>query len=458
MTTIEKYVTEIMQAFREKHGRGSCYCLYPLNPYILIAQCIVSYFNKHDKEKTILIVVDSYSARQGINDALSKLTDEQFNTKVISYSYIKPQYHYVYDFTILCNVENDYNLIYKLYKESKFTLCIFTKNVTDNNFLINVRNILPNLETSVNVTDARADNIYSPVEEYTYGVPLSDDVKIKYNEYNEYITQSIKIYGSLDNIEKCRTGNPLLNISSIEFRTQIAKENGWNETLDTSIPLFKQIDDVYNPNALYDRAVVFYNIIHERKNYCTDNINKLEKILEICNNNKDKRILIVSKRGEFAAKITDYLNEHDINCVDYHDAIEDAMLTDRYGNPVLYKSGENAGKPRIVKAQAISTINEQKFQKGLANCISIKYSSNNKLNIAIDIVIITDFLNGNIVDIKSRFGNIRFTSIPTIVHRLYSIDTIEEKEMYNYNPSNNIILHREDKKVTYDEKSGNIIL
>ena len=33
MTTIERYVTEIMQAFREKRGRGSCYCLYKQNMY-----------------------------------------------------------------------------------------------------------------------------------------------------------------------------------------------------------------------------------------------------------------------------------------------------------------------------------------------------------------------------------------------------------------------------------------
>lgn len=458
MTTLEKYITEIMDSFRKVKGRGSCYCLYPLNPYFLIAQCIISYFEKHDDEKTVLVVVDSYNARKGIDEAISQLSDKKYNFKVISYTYIKMQYHYVYDFIILCNVENNYNLINKLYNESKFTLCIFTKNITDNEFIINVRKILPNLECTVNPSDARADNIYSPVEEYLMGVSLTDEDFDKYKEYSDFIAQSMKIFNDFSTLDKCRVGIPALNVSSIEFRYQIALQNGWREDLDTTIPVIKSIDDVYNPNALYDRACVTYNIINERKTLLLNNKNKLDKILEICNKYPDKRILIVSKQGQFAADITNYLNEHNISCVDYHDTIEDTIVSNEYGETILYKSGANKGKPRIFKAQAVSSINELMFNKKFINCISIKYSSNDKLNIPIDIVIITDSLNGNIIDIKSRFSYIKFKTNPTIVYRLFNYDTVEEKELNHYVPDNNITVIKEEKKVTYDEKNGNIIL
>ena len=77
----------------------------------------------------------------------------------------------------------------------------------DNNFINNIRNILPCIDTADLDIAIRHDNIYSPVEEHRYGVELSDDDRELYNKYTDYITTCISIFGELSNIEKCKKGD-----------------------------------------------------------------------------------------------------------------------------------------------------------------------------------------------------------------------------------------------------------
>ena len=65
----------------------------------------------------------------------------------------------------------------------------------------------------------------------------------------------------------------------------------------------KQIDECYNPLVLAERVKTFYNIVRERMLICSDNVCKLERIVEIIKDNPDKRFLIISKRGEYAATV-----------------------------------------------------------------------------------------------------------------------------------------------------------
>ena len=61
----------------------------------------------------------------------------------------------------------------------------------------------------------------------------------------------------------------------------------------------------------------------------SDNVQKLEVIGQIVKDNPDDKIIIISKRGEFAAEITNYLNEtFGEICGDYHDKIEPRIMTD----------------------------------------------------------------------------------------------------------------------------------
>ena len=459
ITANEKFITEAMDGFQKNRGKGSLYCIKPFTPYILITQCIASFFNKHI-DKTVLIVVDEYSKRVKIIDTINELyPNNNFNYKILNANYINPKFHYVYDYTIIVGNITDFSIINKLNSESKFTLLLMTEHINNHKLITKIRDILPNITVYVNRDDMQMELIYSPVEEYWYGVELSDEDREQYDKCTEFINNTIGIFGSLQNIEYAKHGNPNLNISSSEFRHYLATQNGWNEELDMKIEYNKMIDDNYNPNVLFEKACTFYNISNERRNLLLNNKNKINEICDICLKNMDKKILILSKNGEFAAAITNYINltlKND-TCGDYHDCIEDMVAVDMCGNPILIKSGKDKGKPRIVKSTAISTNNEKRFNNGVINILSAKVSSNVKLAINVDIVIFTDGISSDIIEVKSRFTNSTF-NVPTITHRLFSSDTIEQRKLLEKTqPANVKIYNTNEKNAIFDEKSGDII-
>lgn len=464
MTTKEKLITQVINGFQKYKGRASVYCFTEYMIPDIVCEVLKRYYIKHSNGR-VFIVVDCYNTRRTIVDKLNAngINNNNHIINILSKDYIKTKYVYAYDFIITVGINDDYEIIKHLSIDIKFMLSILTKNIMDNQFITNVRNILPTINTENFDAVAKQERIYSPVEEIRIPVELSDNDRKLYDKYTDYINTCVSIFGDLSAIEKCKVGDIKNNISASDFRYQLALHNGWNETLDTSIPFMKEIDDNYNPNALYDRAVNFYNITKKRRDLITDNKSKLEIIKNIIAENSDKRILIISKRGEFAAEITKYINNNSIDlivkCGDYHDCIEDSYLTDDYGNIILVKSGADKGKPRKFKSKAISTRNEALFNRGIINCLSIKNASDNKLKIAPDIVILTCCLYDNIIDIKTRFNSIEFPN-PTTVYRLYCSNTIENVMLNKEKvlPMINVVNKDENNFVGYDEISGSVIL
>ena len=195
-------------------------------------------------------------------------------------------------------------------------------------------------------------------------------------------------------------------------------------------PFSKQIDECYNPLVLAERVKTFYNIVRERMLICSDNVSKLSRIVEIIKDNPDKRFLIISKRGEYAATVTKYINDKlgEI-CGDYHDKIEDKVLVDSNGIPILYKSGSKKGTARIIKSKAISTLNLKAFNDGLLRVLSIKNSSAASLETSVDEWIITSSLCDTINELIYRYNNVTCNQSKLKVHKLYMAGTIEEASL-----------------------------
>jgi hypothetical protein len=458
-----KVIKNIIDGFQAQKGKMSFYCFDQEFIPEIIYNVIVPFHNKYP-EQQIFIAVDCYDTRVTIMNYLKTKQvvsgENGFNIRILSKDFVKPQYHYNYKLIITVGINDDFVSIKHLYDESKFTMCILTKNIMNNEFITNVRNILPsiNIENTAEV-NAKA-RIYSPVEEHRVGVELSADDRKDYDKYTEYINTTLSILGSLYNIERCKKGDNKLNISGAEFRNNLAKENGWNENLDTNIPFMKQIDDIYNPNVIFERACTFYSIAKNRRDLVSDNEAKFEAIKDICLEHKDKKILIISKRAEYAAKVTNYLQQQMIACADYHDCLDNIFATnEETGNPVLIKSGANKGKPRRLGWQAQSSLNEKRFNAGVINVLSIKNASNVKLKIACDVVIFTSPLCDNIIDVKTRFANVTFNGVPTKTYKIYCAGTVESDKMIKdkVNPIIKVIDDTENL-ISYDKISGDIIL
>ena len=256
---------------------------------------------------------------------------------------------------------------------------------------------------------------------------------------------------------KCRIGDSEQGISAATFREWLANKNGWSFDLDISCDFNKQLDEIYNPNSLYERANLIYNITRERANLVSDCKNKLLAIRDIISKNLNKRILIISKRGEFANIIFNYLNENNLNCGVYHDEIEPQYVTNDDGDIVCYKSGEKKGQPKPFGAVALSNLYLEKFNAKEINILCVKNNMDTKIEAYFDIIIFTSVNCINIEEFIYKYPKIDLPS-PIITYKIYCNDTIEYSKLNSMPIKNNIKIIENEKNIEICDESGDIIL
>ena len=471
----EELYNKIANKWKEQKGIGSTYAINPVNSYELAVYVIKLMRGKNPNCKVFVLcyqyenynTVRQYLNQNGLLDSVT----------VVTTKYLNPMYKYHYDvciaigFTVL--LDNNIDII----EQSKFRFVILDRKITDKQITKNIDSHFPIIDNVITNTEANVVRGNSPVEEWRIPVTFDADDFVKYEKYSDYITQTIKIFGSFDRINQARVGDKELNIGKETICDYIARENGWHEHLDCSYEFNKQIDILYNPGSIALRAETAYNIMRERSNMLTDASCKLPAILDIVRQNADKRIIIVSKRGEFAHTIFDYLNDNGIAVGEYHDAIPPRQAVDVNGNPVVVKSGINKGKPRIVKAQFISTDNlrrfklcgvvpyrpnsslvEQSIQQGGINVLSIKNASSDELECTSDVFIFTSAIYADWWEFKYRFNKVSLGEVPTNIYKIYVEHTIEEKAFDKVKESNSYHVHEHEKEITFDENIGAVLL
>lgn len=447
-------IRRVLDSFHNMKCRMSIYCLDTSIRYSIVKSLVNKMIEKNDAIK-VLIVVEDYETRVDIKGLF---TDEilKKNIVLMTQGYINPRYNYTYNCLIYIGKYIDINIFNVLIEQNRYGLVLLTENVMNSKFINGIRAKCP--DANFAIQDMRND-INHPVEGRMREVNLSTDDAEQYKQYSKYTSDTISIFGSVEMVNMARSGNSKTNTSAAEIRDTLARSNGWNEMLDTSQPYNKQIDDLFNPTALYERASNFFNVVDKRRKLVVNNVNKLDEILNIVRANSNSKILIVSKTDTFANEVTKFLIQNGVDCGDYHDDIPDRIATDSYGNPLYVRSGKNAGKMRIIKSQAISSIDEQRFNNSIIRVLSIKCASNVRLCVHCDIVIFTSTLCDPIDQFKARFRNVKVSGTPNIVYYIYCKDTIEENNIKELQSLPFLTLqYDEEKNAYFDENSNQIIL
>lgn len=457
-------INQLLQdGFLANKGKGSILVYPPLNISKVLLGTIGKLILKRPDEK-ILIIIGDYKYKEEIvkviketlelNDAIFIENHIQFLTQ--SYAYTKL---YLYTVNILIGIEDD-KFILKSFQESKFTLAVTTNPKLRLNKLTNIQSILPNIHLGIGDNDLQQSKINVPVTEYRHGVYLSEEEKAQYEKYSSFIKDSMVVFGDFNMVELCRNGDALCNVSAMSICNNVARKNGWSPELDMSVEFNVQIDKIYNPNAIHERAQLIYNIARERKNFVCNFNKKIDEVINIVKANPRKGIVIVSKSGEFANEIAEKLTQEGMPCGLYHNEIPASYMPDENGEYITYKSGINKGKPKLFKASALSTYWMQCYIYGETNILSMKAASDTNLAIDIDIVIFTTTLIDDIFKFKARFRNCNFKGNNTEIHRIYCIDTIEENSMYKERPTNLITVCNCNKNdnVSINPTTGEIIL
>lgn len=434
--TAEELFNKALYDWRNAKGKGTFIIPFPFDDKLVIAEALKKIYSKDFYCHTTIIVNDFNERHKLIeyiknntDDNIKYFLDDRLNVFTKDYLLNKPvRYYKVF---ILYNVVDISEFIYKSLEISKFNLVVFNK-LPITNIIDKVYKISPLIKhfTQKEFNDVK---LSSPVEEVQIPVYLPEDSDDKkcLDKFTEYITTSINIFGSFDILRQAHSGNIALNISPMQICAQIAKENGWNPKLDMNVEFNREIDKLYNPGQLKDRAINTYDIIRNRNNLLSDYEGKLFKIYEIFRDNPTEKYLIISKRADFAVRITEFLNEMfgETICMNYHDKVKTIDAVDSLGNPIFYKSGINKGKRKTMGAKAQKTLAIQLFNSDVIRALSTNNAPDKDLNIIIDGIIITSPMCEELQSYLYRLSKVYFRLDRIKLFSLYCGCTTEQTKL-----------------------------
>lgn len=442
----------------EYKGRGSIHCVKPLDYSEIVCRIITQMRNKNPTTK-VFIAVKEWAIRVKVFDKLKEYNIDTNSINCVTETYLNAKYTYNYDICFIIGFDEITPEVYNLFVHSKFRLMILTDDVIDAKKLNNIYEKCKPINNPIDANSINAYRLSLPVEEYQIAVDFANaNDANNYINYSDYITQVLQVFGDFNNIAYARKGAPD-GRSSEQVLNDIAKYNGWSSTMDMSNPFTKQIDECYNPIVLGEKAHTCYEIMRKRGQLVSDNSAKLESIAQIVKDNPNDKIIIISKRGEFAAEITNYLNEtFGEICGDYHDKIEPCVMTDDNGVPILYKSGSMKGQPRIAHAQAIGSRNLDFYNRGRLRVLSLKNASNTTISASFNVMIITSSLCDTIDEIRYRFNHLDIDSNKLVVYKLFMNETIEEKALGKEKPSPNHTIIEAKKNFVFGSENNEDII
>lgn len=473
MKTIDEIYEDAMIHWRDNKGVGTALIPHPLNDKCLVLgilqrihtrspACNTLIITTNFKERTDLIEFITHQEDEENNEEFKKYISDK-NIKIFTADYIDRNGIFFTPFVcILYHCDKVYDKVIYILSQSKFKLVVLNKIIPSSEDMNKIYSVSPLLD-DFKQNELDELRVSTPVEDIwtEITIPENSEVDRLLKYYNEYVATSLSIFGSFDIIQQARVGNAQLNISANQICNQIAYENGWNEHLDMSVELNVQLDELYNPGSIRDRASKTYEIIRNRSQVLSDYDDKLDKILKIVEENKDSKILIINKRGEFANKVTAFLNNMSETtiCGNYHDKVEPIPATDEHGNPLFYKSGSSKGKRRYLCSQAQKTQNEAAFNNGKLRVLSTNSAPDKQLSIDVDVIIITSPLCEDIKSYIYRLSNVYYPSGKIKLYSLYVKNSLEQTRLQN-KPLANIhtIINKCENNVVSENNSDFVIV
>ena len=469
--TEEQVYLNAVNVWRLNKGIGTFVIPAPFDALRPLLYILPQLYNKSPTTSVVIIVKD-FADRSSIESYLTTLNNEVWNNSfrtVIhngSLRILTTEYaaEHINDYspllTIIYNPSIFHFVHIAMIEKSKFKLVILSK-LLDNKTMDDFYTVAPSIGNfSQNVIDEVRTN--RPVKECLVGLTITPDTELdkEMTYYNREISTALAIFGNFDNIKYARLGNSDTNCSSMMICDAIARTNGWDNHLDMSSEFNRDIDKLYSPSAIKERADSIYNIIRERSTKLASSKDKLSYILDIVNDNLDKNILIINKYGEFANLVTDYLNDKSGKriCANCHDKVDNVPAVDDYGNPILIKSGPKKGQPKFLGVIAQKKLAQKLMNSHKINVISCGASPDKSLDVDIDLVIITSPLCDTIESYFYRLSKVHFSN-EVLLYTLFYRNTLEEKKLEDRTvPANHTIINDFDRNVKVDNNNAYCIV
>lgn len=415
-------IDNILMTWRSNYGKSQV-----AMPISFTGELLKSLIDKIGNNRLVLITTNKYIK------FINTIKDD-YNLSFIVYTNINNinANDYIVTVGVDCNVANTIKDI------SKFYLLINNEEIYKNIPIIKSINS--------NICKSPVGELMQRVE--LLPIVLTESEQESYSKFDDYIIQSMQIFGNFDVIPLLCKGDYSINKSAMECCRDLAYKNGWNETLSEDDNEFnKKIDSVYSPSAIYNRAINIYNICRSRNAVIQNAYNKQLAIANIIKEHDSSSILIISKTNSVANDISEFLDSSYGNMsVSINNDMPSRSLLDDDGEPIIYKTGKNKGSIKL-------------FGKTLQTKYFCDKFNTNTINLSI-----TDKTN----DLDLYVGNVMILTSPSCLLKpiLYRMNDclINPKKiyvLYVINSNDEGILKRNnfniDTEISYDNSSINFV-
>lgn len=436
----------ILKSWSDNKFVGTAILPAPINIESILLEALLRIYNKNPTNSVIIIVRDfaerdkviSYLTNANnsiltncLNNKYIKIFTENYiinNEKSLMFCYAKICFWYC---------PNEISVQIRTYIEKfKYRFIILSHRLS-NAYMQNLYSTNPIIK---GVDESKLNDLRtsSPVEETLIEVSI-DENTVEFSNLkrcNDFISKSMNIFGDFVTLNYARLGNPKTNQTYNDICYEIAYSNGWKPNMEMT-DLNIELDNLFNPNSIHERASETYRIITERSKLLSDYFGKLDNILNIVKDNIDKKILIINKSKEFAAQVTNYINSSIGKniCANFHDNVEACPAIDSLGNPIRYKNGPKAGEVKYIKASAQKTQNQILFNLGSINVLSTNNLPDKDLQVSVDVIIITSTQCKQVEEYIYRLSDVMFNSSCLFVYTLYIKNSLEEIKARDRNES-----------------------
>lgn len=257
--------------------------------------------------------------------------------------------------------------------------------------------------------------------EYNYIVDMMPELQQQYDDIINRMKDLLAVFREYTNVTNCIAGDG--RVSASAFRERFAADNGWSKDLNTDIMMFKQIDDYYNPDRLFDQATLYNTLIRERDKIISKSDDKVKHAVAIALGNKYKKIVILAKGDEVCDDIARRLRNEKVKAESIHATTPSRTLVDDNGDVILTKSGKTKGQPKVFGTKTVNDAILAQFGAGNVRVLVTTgtIDKTSKL-VGVDIIICTSAKATNYYELKSRLSELSFNKDVVIVNIAFNID------------------------------------
>lgn len=291
---------------------------------------------------------------------------------------------------------------------------------------------------TITLAEAKHKKWISNFIEYNLGLELPEQDRVQYDKFTVKIREILSMFNNnYDLIQACYSGIYSREtgdfIHGEQVRHSIAEKMGWNNNLDLSIDLNRKINEVWNPNSIYEKAKTFSILIQNRKDLLDKHENKIEAVKEVLTK-FDLKTICFSQSTDFADRLCYDLNAIGIPTVKYHSNIKSEGKVGEDGDFIRYKTGAKIGQIKLFGKDTIKKDSIEAIKSGTARVISTGMALDEGFNVESIRLGITTSGSSNPIQYKQRSGRVmRIDSYAkednVLIINIYFIDTRDEQKL-----------------------------